>query len=256
MKTRVLIDGDIVMVSSCFASQEVNPFDRDGAKTFNGNLARTIIRNQIQKISNRLSADETCVYMSCSREDNWRRDVSPTYKANRDNTAPPVGLEECRTFLYENWDIIQEPRLEADDLLSMEYFTKERGVRKIIATKDKDLLSLGPGETYSMQKDKLLRVSAKTCTQFFIYQCLQGDSVDGIPGIKGVGKVKATKFVKSLKTLSDAWSQMVELAEKQGQNEEHLLTQARQVYLLRPGDYDKATGSIRYFEPGDINKML
>jgi len=260
METELLIDGDLYAFSTSIALQKENPFV-EGEFEFDEDLGATVLKGRIEEQVKKWNADKVTIALSCPREENFRlTQVCDSYKHNRKESKKPIGLSSMRTVLEENYDVITEPCLEADDLLGLMATNPNRNSRRIVISWDKDVTAL-EGETYNPQKDVYKKVSKQVSIRFFLYQCLIGDSADGYKGIKRIGPKKAKPFIAGLNPLSIAWEKIVELAERQGHGEKEeaeawMLTQARMAWILRDEDYDWENKKVRLWTPERINDYL
>jgi DNA polymerase-1 len=144
---------------------------------------------------------------------NFRNDIYPAYKANRDETPedliPQFPLIRQAT---EAFDIpaIELEGFEADDLIAA--YTKlarAQGKKVVIVSSDKDLMQLvgdgvrmmdpvknnflGPSdvmEKFGVAPDRVVDV-----------QALAGDSVDNVPGVPGIGIKTAAQLITEFGSL-------------------------------------------------------
>lgn len=250
---KLCIDGDWLAYSVACAMEAPYPFDDSGKKLFDFGLAKRVVDGKIDKWIDLLEGTDVVVHFSCNREDNWRRDVLPEYKMNRKDIEPPVGLKPMIEYLSNMYETVTVPRLEADDTLGI-MGTSEKDV--ILVSVDKDFLTI-PTKIYNPNKEVLKKQSRVGAFKSFIYQTLIGDATDGYKGLKRIGPKKALAFIKKHeKALYNIWEPMVELAEKQGHDEEYLLTQAQVAHILQAGDYDFEEGTVRHWVPNLIPEML
>ena len=121
-----------------------------------------------------------------SDESNFRYDVLPDYKANRQGREHTEQFIKLREWARKKW--APKQNLEADDVVA-------HLVRKgaIGFSGDKDLLKGVAGTWFDVYKTRRYWVyTSKAAAEKFNYlQYLAGDLTDGIQGIHGVGLVKA-----------------------------------------------------------------
>lgn len=250
---KLLIDGDWVCYSVACAVETKNPFDETAEPIIDIGLGRTIIENKIENCIDRLDADLVEVHFSCKREDNWRRDLVPSYKMNRAGKEAPAALLPLIAHTKAIYPHFTEERLEADDTIGMAS-TSQKGT--CIVSIDKDFLTI-PTNIYNPMKDILKKQTRVNAFKSFIYQVIIGDSSDGFKGIPNAGPKKALAFIaKHSNNLSNIWEPLVELAEKHEVDEEYLLTQARMAHILQDGDYNWITKEIKLWEKSMIQSML
>lgn len=250
---KLIIDGDWLAYSTACALQEDNPFDPEAPKLFDFGVAKKVVDHKIDKWIDLLDGTDTEVHFSCNREDNWRRDILPSYKMNRKDKEPPVGLAMMIEYMTNKYETVTVDRLEADDTLGITATSEEDTV---LVSVDKDFLTI-PTTIYNPMKDVVKKQNRVNAFKSFVYQTLIGDATDGFKGLHLIGPKKALAFIKKHeKALYNIWEPMVELAIKQKQDEEHLLTQARMAHILQAGDYNFETREVRWWTPDLIGEML
>lgn len=233
--------------------ETANPFDPEAEKIFDFPTAKRVIDYKIDNYINRLDADEVEVHFSCKREDNWRRELVPSYKMNRAGKTAPVGLLPLIGYTTSIYPCFSEDKLEADDTIGI-FSTSLKNT--CIVSVDKDFLTI-PTNIYNPQKDILKKQSKVNAFKSFIYQVIIGDSSDGFKGIPKAGLKKALSFIaEHSNTLMNIWEPLVKLAEKHKTDEEYLLTQARMAHILQAGDYDFKTKEVKLWTASMIPQML
>ncbi|CAI9084957.1 flap endonuclease [Candidatus Methylacidiphilum fumarolicum] len=138
------------------------------------------------------------------------------YKANRPEI--PNALKVQIPWLKELLQAlgltpIEVEGQEADDVIAT--YTKkaiEKSIDVVLATNDKDLLSLiGPHvRVYTVEKKKFKLITEKDIEEKWLVHpwqlpdllALTGDSVDNIPGVPGIGKKTAAKWISRYGSLS------------------------------------------------------
>lgn len=146
----------------------------------------------IRDILSETGADEYKIFLSGGR--NFRHEVNPEYKANRDNMERPPYLQEIREFMVTEWKAIVCDGIEADDALGI-----NQTPDSFICSIDKDLLQI-PGLHYNFVKKEWRTVEEWEGLKFFYEQLLIGDAVDNIFGIYGIGPKKAQKALQWCET--------------------------------------------------------
>lgn len=154
-------------------------------------------------IDNLLKAVDCREYkLFVSGEGNFRKQIDPSYKANR--TQPvPKWREVCKQHLINKWGAIEAHGCEADDYCGI-YQTRDT----IICGIDKDLLQI-PGKHFQweivrggevVRPSQFIEVSEIDGYRNFYKQVLTGDTSDNIIGIHGIGPKKAAKLIDHLET--------------------------------------------------------
>lgn len=180
---RALIDGDIVVYRSAASAA--------GEETW---VALARADKLVRDILEETHATSYNVYLTGSR--NFRRDIAPSYKANRPD-ARPEHWQAVRDFLIAEHKATMCNGYEADDAMG---FTQDKsGGSTVICSIDKDLKQI-PGKHYNFVKKEVAIVSPDEGLRFLYIQSLVGDRSDNIVGVEGIGPVKAERALKDLET--------------------------------------------------------
>ncbi len=158
-----------------------------------------------------------------SRGKNFRHDLYPEYKANRESYEP--ALESQLKFIPMAAEAFNIPCIkmagwEADDIIAtLATVAPLEGLPVVIASSDKDLCQLVNEKVmiYDPMKDRdperndtsnALINTDKVYEKWGVWpwqmidmQALVGDAVDNVPGIHGVGPVNAAKLIKHFGSL-------------------------------------------------------
>ena len=177
--TVCLIDGDIVAFS-CAASAE-----KDGEEQ-----ALYRVNDLMRKILDANHATAFTCYLT--GDNNFRKVISKTYKANRKDKPLPTYLEACRGLLVHRWNAVVIHGMEADDSMGIEQCQSPHDT--VICSIDKDMLMI-PGEHYNWRKELYSSVTEQSGLVFFYRQLLIGDTSDNVQGVKGIGPVKAASII-------------------------------------------------------------
>jgi len=187
--------------------------------------------------------------LSCSRDENYRRDHYPLYKAHR-SSEPPALLDAAKKALRRLGTTLTIPRLEADDIMGI-LATGTKVVNPVIVTVDKDLRGVPGWHLNPDKEDFPIRVTEDEADLMFFTQWLTGDTVDGFGGIKGVGA--KNKLVKALVGMSRAEREVhcLEAYAAKGYSMEEALAQARCARILRAEDFDNETRTVIPWSPAE-----
>lgn len=276
MSRVLLIDGD--MVAYRVASAEEKPIDFGDTFILSADLeqGKANLDRMVEAWIKDLEADH--VVMAFTDKHNYRKDVMPSYKSNRDGVRRPMLLGPLREHCIATYESKTVPSLEADDVLGImathPKMLKEYDER-VIVTWDKDLRTV-PGLHWNPEKGwkevgkeqvaVIDRVSLREADEGFFCQILSGDAVDGYPGCPNIGKKRAIEIVRNgtytfpheeeikrgpnagtvrvqwkTKHLPDPWMCVVSHYEKAGLSMEDALQTARVARILRHTDYDFKT---------------
>lgn len=214
-----LIDGDIVTHRVGYTTDN-DPFW----------VAKARCDEMLDGILTKTKADTFRIYLSDSKENNFRYNIFPLYKANRIDQKRPVHLESLKEHLLVNWGALIAHGHEADDALGI-----DQGVGTVICSIDKDLLQI-PGLHYNFVKDVFTEIDLHESNLRFYSQMLIGDTSDNIRGCRGIGPAKSAKAFEGCKEEVDFLEVVYNLYQKQeeGMSTEdilqHMLTIGR---LLR-----------------------
>ena len=235
MKTKLLIDSDILLYQASFGSEHTVKWDED-TYTLHSSFseAQTIFREAVASILEATGVDD---YLMCLTSDtNWRKDIYPAYKANRANRRKPLVLKDLKDWVRKTEPNVHEGDLEADDLLGL--FSTSPHHDSIVVSEDKDLLCI-PGKHYNPghPKDGVFDVSDIEADIHHMIQTLAGDPTDGYSGCPGIGVVKARRLIED-KPREEWWDIVVAAYDKAGLSEDVALTMARLAWIMREGDYD------------------
>jgi hypothetical protein len=183
---RALIDGDIVVYRGAASAEKEEQW-----------VALARADQMMQDILADTGSDSYSVYLTGT--DNFRREIAPSYKANRPDERP-AHWQAVREFLVTHHKAEVCNGHEADDQLGIQQ-DKERGTT-VICSIDKDLLQI-PGRHYNFVKKTFQEVGTNEGLKHLYLQSLIGDRSDNIIGVAGIGPVKAAQALDGL--LPEEW---------------------------------------------------
>lgn len=207
-----LIDSDTPIFATALVSEDVS---------------EAIAKSRLDVCISNLIRDSGCTEYSLfvSGGHNFRKDIDPTYKANRTG-VDPQWREALRLHLINEWHAVECVGFEADDMCGVEQ--KEDGSTCIVAI-DKDLLQV-PGLHYSwpiIRKGVVVRegifqeISKEEGMRRFFTQALTGDTSDNIIGVGGIGEVKAKRHLEDCSTEQEMYDKVRQLY-IEDKNNQHL----------------------------------
>lgn len=200
------------------------------------------IANFIEDLKARFLTNE--VILVVGDQNNWRKQYYPDYKANRKDKEKPVMYEIILNELYNNYEVVSLPNLEADDTCRMIYEdNKGYPVRKLLVSIDKDFHSF-PCELYDPLHDKEFVINQAEADYNLMKQIIMGDKADNIQGLEGYGEVKTTKFLEDEpRTLED----VKQLFREKGQLEDFKVN-LNLVSMVSLNRYNFSTGEVKVLQ--------
>lgn len=225
---KLLIDADYTVYKCCAAAEGEIDFGNDVILvTSLFSEAYSCVKRDLDRISEKFGAfSEMILFFSDSC--NFRKDIVPTYKGNRQRKKP-CGYKRVIGKLKTEFKVITMPWLEADDSLGI-YATQNPG--NVIVSPDKDMKQI-PGMLFNLEESTL--INKTDGAKWHLLQSASGDNTDGYSGIPGVGIKRATKFFVEK---GWSWKTLVEEYEAKGLTEKDALENARLAKILTAEDYD------------------
>ena len=201
-----LIDGDVVCYNAGFASDAAAR--EKGIEHEPLSHCLHIVRQRLDAITEAAGATDRLIYLS--HPINYREEIFPDYKANRDVTHKPFWHTEIRDYLIERQGAaFSEQGDEADDALGIHQMgALAADEETIICTIDKDL-DMIPGLHYNFSKTRrdngVYDLSDPDCLRLFYTQMLTGDSADNIPGMfKKLGVKASARWLVPIEDMTRA----------------------------------------------------
>lgn len=251
MKRIVLIDADINLFRVAQQNEtKVDWGDGEISHSCNPEHAKHVISESIIGIQKKLDADE---YLMCiTGDNNFRRTMFPTYKANR-TSEKPMGYSDLKQWVLQNFPCKMYDNLEADDVMGIMATKKNPdNIQYVIHSDDKDMRTI-PAYLWDRHADKIVKISEQEADRWLYTQVLTGDAVDGYSGCPKIGKKKAAIALAGLSTPLEMRNAVYKLFCKHYKDEElakkMMLEQCGQARILRASDYNFATKSIKIWNP-------
>jgi ribonuclease HI len=195
--------------------------------------------------------DYLAVVFDPPREETFRREIYPGYKANRDETPEDLTAQvKYIRLILEALKItaLEAPGFEADDVIATvarQYATEELHVT--VVTGDKDLMQIVDDRISLLDTMKDKRSGPQQVLERFGVPAelvpdvlgLAGDTSDNIPGVPGVGEKTAAELVRRFGSLEDVlkWKHLVS-GKKRKENLQLYADQARLSKTLATVRYD------------------
>ncbi len=182
-------------------------------------------------IRERVREEDSIVFVMDSKEQNFRKTLFESYKANR-APAPDEMIAQI-TYVEKLVEALGMPILkgtgyEADDVIATlvkKYSSKFDNV--YIVTGDKDLLqlvggnvkvlrfaSLGISDLVEYDEKMVIEKYGLKPSQIGDYLALVGDASDNIPGVKGIGEKSATEFLKKYGDIQTLYDHLEEIPKR------------------------------------------
>jgi hypothetical protein len=135
---------------------------------------------------------------------NFRKYISPKYKANRDyNNLPPL-LNEMHQYVKEQYNSIYGYGCETDDVVAKYWFELSNTIGRdnvIIVSIDKDYKQFPClMYNYHIKHKCIYDISEEEALYNFYEQMIVGDTADNVNYCKGYGKKYAEKYLAECKT--------------------------------------------------------
>jgi len=241
--TALLIDADVLLHRAVAKATTRVQFDEVESWEVDVKQAGAWIRQEIATYKKRLGPAARAILALGDRTANFRKELCPTYKANRTSFPKPPGFLALEGKLRAHATVVQAPRLEGDDILGILATQPREEGAAVIVSIDKDLLQV-PGWNYNPDKDELQEVTPEAGVMRHLTQTLTGDRVDGYPGLPGCGPVKASKILSP-----PDWGAVRAAFEKAGLTEADAILQARLAWVLRYDNYDRKIKEIKLWCP-------
>jgi len=210
----LLVDADSLIFASCYKKRE-NP--EDGMYYTNISDSRNKFHEQFMAIVNKLEDMynfEKVLTFSGSKG-NFRKLITPQYKANRKKQELPPLLGDMHEYVKEHYNSIWGYGVETDDMVARYWYklSKEFGRDEVmIVSIDKDYKQF-PALIYNYhyKHREILDISIDEAMFNFYEQFIIGDSADNVQYFKGKGKVFAGKYLKNCETKYQYTRKMLEL---------------------------------------------
>ncbi len=217
--------------------------------------------NMLLKMLRDYHAPYMAVIFDAKRK-NFRNDIYPEYKANRDET--PEDLKPQFPLIREATKAFDIPAIElegyeADDLIAA--YTRlatEQDKKVVIVSSDKDLMQLVSENVRMLDPMKQKWIGSNEVMEKFgvkpnrvvDVQALAGDSTDNIPGVPGIGIKTAAQLINEYGSLKELLNRAKEI--KQPKRREALIEHAEMALisekLVKLDDYTPVPIALKYLK--------
>ncbi|WP_435640470.1 DNA polymerase I [Micavibrio aeruginosavorus] len=198
--------------------------------------------NMMTKLLADMHAPFIAVIFDAARQ-NFRYDIYPEYKANRDETPedlkPQFGLIREATKAF-GIPALEMEGFEADDLIATyTRMAREQGKTVTIVSSDKDLMQLlgdgvrifDPMKAKFMGPEDAFEKFGVTPDKVVDVQSLAGDPSDNVPGVPGIGIKTAAQLINEYGSLDELLARAGDI--KQPKRREALIENAEKARISR-----------------------
>ena len=199
----ILFDADSLIFASCYRTR-INGEKPDDIYYRDIRDAQDKYSEQFMKMINDLDEhfDIQNILTFSGSSGNFRKMITPTYKANRKKQEKPPLLYELHNFVKQTYNSIYTRGLETDDLVAANWNRIKNEVGRdqvLIVSIDKDYKQF-PAMIYNYVKKEIYDITEDQALYNFYSQCVIGDSADNVNYFKGKGVKFAEKYYKGCKT--------------------------------------------------------
>lgn len=244
----LLIDADIAAyVSTSKAEVEVEWAEDEWTLHSDLKVARQHFMDFVKVVTDTL--DGNCRIVMCfSDKENFRKELLPSYKANRAKVRKPLAYLPFKEWVKTEFECVIKPKLEADDVMGI-LATMGKFKYPIIVSADKDLKQI-PGTLMKLVdgKPEFRSITQQEADYWHLYQTLVGDVTDNYKGCPGIGDKKASEALLKM----PSWDTVMNFYHKAGLTEDDALLQARVARILRASDWDFDKGEIKFWTPSTL----
>ena len=181
----ILIDADTMIFASAVTSDTLE----EAQDKF-----RWSYRHLMNDIMNTYTPDG--VYIFSGSRGNFRKLITPVYKANRKKQDLPEHLFALHNHVKTEYKSIVGYGVETDDMIASYWYRAQKNVGRdnvMIVAVDKDYLQF-PCLYYNYKKRELLDITEEQAMYNFYEQMIIGDTADNVNYLKGYGKAYAKKL--------------------------------------------------------------
>jgi len=181
----ILIDADTMIFASAVTSDTLE----EAQDKF-----RWSYRHLMNDIMNTYTPDG--VYIFSGSRGNFRKLITPVYKANRKKQDLPEHLFALHNHVKTEYKSIVGYGVETDDMIASYWYRAQKNVGRdnvMIVAVDKDYLQF-PCLYYNYKKRELLDITEEQAMYNFYEQMIVGDTADNVNYLKGYGKAYAKKL--------------------------------------------------------------
>ena len=199
----LLVDADSLIFASCYRKRET-PDDELYYTDIEDSRAK--FDEQFMSIVNHLEdkypIDKVLTFSGS--KGNFRKLITPKYKANRKKQELPPLLDEMHQFVKDHYDSIWGYGIETDDMVARYWKQISDDIGRdevMIVSIDKDYKQFPClMYNYHYKHKEILDITEEEAMYNFYEQCIVGDTADNVNYFKGKGKKFAEKHFKDCTT--------------------------------------------------------
>jgi 5'-3' exonuclease len=214
----LLIDADSLIFASCYKKRE-HPEDEKYYTDISD--ARSKFDEQYMAIVNHLediyNIDRVITFSGS--KGNFRKLITPVYKANRKKQELPPLLNEMHQFVKDQYDSVYGFGIETDDIVAKYWYELSKAAGRdnvMIVSIDKDYKQF-PALIYNYhyKHKEILDITEDEAMYNLYEQFIIGDTADNVNYFKGKGKRFAEKYLADCQTKYQYTRKMFELFQKE-----------------------------------------
>ena len=214
----LLIDADSLIFASCYKKRE-HPEDEKYYTDISD--ARSKFDEQYMAIVNHLediyNIDRVITFSGS--KGNFRKLITPVYKANRKKQELPPLLNEMHQFVKDQYDSVYGFGIETDDMVARYWYAISQDIGRnevMIVSIDKDYKQF-PALIYNYhyKHKEILDITEDEAMYNLYEQFIIGDTADNVNYFKGKGKRFAEKYLADCETKYQYTRKMFELFQKE-----------------------------------------
>jgi 5'-3' exonuclease len=214
----LLVDADSLIFASCYKKRE---HPEDEKYYTNIEDARAKFDQQFMSIVNHLEEmyqiDKVLTFSGS--KGNFRKLITPVYKANRKNQELPPLLHDMHQFVKDQYDSIFGYGIETDDIVARYWKQISDDIGRdevMIVSIDKDYKQF-PALIYNYhyKHQVVLDISEEQAMYNFYEQCIVGDTADNVNYFKGKGIKFAERYFADCTTKYQYTRKLYELFKQQ-----------------------------------------
>ena len=214
----LLVDADSLIFASCYKKRD-KPEDDKYYRDIEDAQAK--FDEQFMSIVNKLEdmyPIERVITFSGSKG-NFRKLITPVYKANRKKQELPPLLDDMHQFVKDEYDSVWGYGVETDDMVARYWKALSNEVGRdnvMIVSIDKDYKQFPClMYNYHYKHKEVLDISEDEALYNFYEQMIIGDTADNVNYFKGKGKKYAEKYLKDCNTKHQYTRKMLELFQQE-----------------------------------------